>query len=93
MMTNQLLIILALCIPIATMIFIFTQNKINIRETGILVSTVLLILVTFSLLQSVLDGEQPQLFLLEFLPGLAIHFKVGTIGNDVCLYCFFLMVS
>lgn len=95
MMTDQLLIILALCIPVATMMFIFiTHNKINIREAGILTSAVLLILVTFSLLQKVLDGEQPQLFLLEFLPGLAIHFKVEPLGMMfACIASFLWLIN
>jgi len=80
-MSDQLLIILALCIPVATSIFIvITHNNINVREAGTLFSTVCLILVVYALLQKVLNGEEPQLLVLEFLPGLAIHFRIEPLG-------------
>ena len=95
MMTDQLLIILSLCIPVATMIFIFiTHNKINIREAGILISSVLLIFVSTALLQRVLAGAKQKLLLLEFLTGLAIHFKVETLGMMLaCIGSFLWLIN
>ena len=95
MMSEQLLIILALCIPVAAMIFIYiTHNNINVREAGILTSATLLIAVVYTLLGKVLEGGQPQLFLLEFLPGLSIHFKVEPLGMMfACIASFLWLIN
>jgi multicomponent Na+:H+ antiporter subunit D len=95
MMDARLLIILALCIPVAAMVLILiSHNKINIRETGTLSCAVLLIIVCFTLLQKVLNGEQPQLFLLEFLPGLSIHFKIEPLGMlFACIASFLWLIN
>jgi multicomponent Na+:H+ antiporter subunit D len=80
-MTNQLLITLALCVPLLTTVWIvITRNNINLREAGIITSSVCLIFVVFTLLPRVLSGEQPALHVLELLPGLALHFEVEPLG-------------
>lgn len=94
-MADQFLITLALCIPVGTMIFIvLTHNKINIRETGILIGSALLIFFICFLLRKVLIGEQPQLFLLEFLPELSIHFKIEPLGMlFACIASFLWLIN
>lgn len=94
-MNDQLLIILSLCIPVVTMVLIIiTHNKINIRETIILTSSTLLIFVIYNLLEKVLAGAQPQLFLLEFLPGLSIHFKIEPLGMMfACIASFLWLIN
>ena len=80
-MTDQHLIMLALCIPvIAATLIAITHRHANLREACTLLSSVCLIFVIYFLLEKVLNGEQPQLHLFEFLPGLAIHFKIEPLG-------------
>lgn len=95
MMTDQFLITLALCIPVATLIFIvLTHNNINIRETGILTGSTILIVIIYFLLGKVLNGEHPQLFLLEFLPGLSIQFKIEPLGMlFACIASFLWLIN
>ncbi|MBL1141044.1 MAG: monovalent cation/H+ antiporter subunit D family protein [Proteobacteria bacterium] len=94
-MTDQLLIILALCIPtVAAILIAVTHNNVNLRETGTLLSSVCLIFVVYNLLQIVLAGDQPQLFLLKFLPGLAIHFKIEPLGMlFACIASFLWLIN
>ncbi len=94
-MSDQLLITLALCIPvIATVFIVATHNSINLREAVTLISSVCLIFVVYALLQKVLNGEQPQLHLLEFLPGLAIHFKIEPLGMlFACIASFLWLIN
>ena len=94
-MSDQLLIILALCIPVIATVFIaVTHNNINLREAGTLFSSVCLIFIVYSILQRVLNGEEPQLHLLEFLPGLAIHFKIEPLGMlFACIASFLWLIN
>jgi multicomponent Na+:H+ antiporter subunit D len=95
MMNDQLLIILSLCIPVIAIVFIaITHNNINLREACTLISSVCLIFVVYSLLPRVLQGEEPQLHLLEFLPGLAIHFKIEPLGMlFACIASFLWLIN
>jgi multicomponent Na+:H+ antiporter subunit D len=94
-MSEQHLILLALCIPvIATALIAIFQKNINLREVCTLVSSVCLIFVVYTLLEKVLKGEQPQLQLLEFLPGLAIHFKIEPLGMlFACIASFLWLIN
>lgn len=94
-MTDQLLIILALCIPvIAVTLIAITHKNINLREACTLLSSVCLIFVIYSLLARVLNGEQPQYHLFEFLPGLAIHFKIEPLGMlFACIASFLWLIN
>jgi multicomponent Na+:H+ antiporter subunit D len=94
-MSDQLLITLALCIPALTTVWIvITRNNINLREAGIVFSSVSLIVVVFLLLPRVLSGEEPTLHLLEFLPGLALHFKIEPLGMlFACIASFLWLIN
>lgn len=94
-MTEQSLITLALSIPIIAVFLIVIANKhINVRETATLASATLLIGVVFTLLERVMSGELPQLYLFEFLPGLAIHFKVEPLGMMfACIASFLWLIN
>jgi multicomponent Na+:H+ antiporter subunit D len=94
-MTDQFLIILSLSIPaVASLLIAAIHTRINLRELCTLLSAVCLIFVVYSLLFKVLDGEQPQLHLLEFLPGLAIHFKIEPLGMlFACIASFLWLIN
>ncbi len=94
-MTDQLLVVLALCIPVITAVLIaITHKNINLREACTLLGAVCLILVVYSLLARVLNGEQPEYHLLEFLPGLAIHFKIEPLGMlFACIASFLWLIN
>jgi len=94
-MSDQMLIILALCIPAFTTVYIaITHNYSNIRETGTLISASCLIIVVYTLLQRVLAGEQPQFHLLEFLPEIALHFKIEPLGMlFACIASFLWLIN
>jgi multicomponent Na+:H+ antiporter subunit D len=94
-MTDQHLIMLALCIPvIAAALIAITNRHANLRETCTLLSSVCLIFVVYSLLEKVLNGEQPQLHLLEFFPSLAIHFKIEPLGMlFACIASFLWLIN
>jgi multicomponent Na+:H+ antiporter subunit D len=94
-MTDQHLIILALCIPLITAILIaITHRNINLREACTLLGSVCLILVIYSLLARVLNSEQPQYHLFEFLPGLPIHFKIEPLGMlFACIASFLWLIN
>ena len=94
-MTSQLLIILALCIPVtATFLIAVMKSRVNLREACTLISSICLIFVVYSLLPRVLAGEQPQFYLFEFLPDLAIHFKVEPLGMlFACIASFLWLIN
>jgi multicomponent Na+:H+ antiporter subunit D len=94
-MSNQLLIVLALCLPLAAVFFIsLLQSNNNLREACTLITSVILIMVVYSLLPKVLNGEQPTLYLFEILPGLAIHFKVEPLGMlFACIASFLWLIN
>ena len=80
-MDTELLILLALCLPlIGSVLIIITHKNINLRETCTLLTALLLIVVVYSLIPAVLNGEQPALRLFEILPGLPIHFLIEPLG-------------
>jgi len=94
-MTDQYLIILALCLPVmAAALIAMTHRYANVREACTLLSSVCLIFVVYSLLQGVLKGESPEFHLLEFLPGLAIHFKIEPLGMlFACIASFLWLIN
>ncbi len=80
-MSNQFLILLALCLPmIAAVLIALAHNKSNLREAFTLLTSIGLIFVVYSLLARVLEGEQPALHLFNILPGLAISFEIEPLG-------------
>ena len=81
MMSTQVLISLALFLPmLCTVLIYLTRKHNNIREACTLLSAIALIIVVYSLLPVVLNGEQPSLHLFDILPGLDIHFQIEPLG-------------
>ncbi|GAA0408079.1 proton-conducting transporter membrane subunit [Cocleimonas flava] len=80
-LTPNDLIVLALCIPLFTAAGIFLADKNpNVREGITLVGSVLLFITIVALTPHILDGERPNLKLIEILPGLEISFTVEPLG-------------
>jgi multicomponent Na+:H+ antiporter subunit D len=94
-MSEQHLILLALSIPfVASILIAIIHRYANLREACTLLSSVCLIFVVYSLLEKVLNGEQPQLHFLEYLPGLAIHFKIEPLGMlFACIASFLWLIN
>lgn len=77
----QTLIILSLALPLLGVVaIIFCRRHQNLRDTSVLVTATALIIVVFSILPFVLDGQQPELQLLPLFYGLSIGFKVEPLG-------------
>ena len=80
-MNNQLLILVALLLPVIGVLCIsLTKNNINQRETSTLIVSMALMYVVYSLLPDVLNGENPELYLFDVTRGLSIHFQVEPLG-------------
>ena len=80
-MQPEFLILLALCLPLAGAVLIaLTHKNINLRETCTLITSVLLIVVVYSLLPLVLDGQLPAISLFDILPGMTIRFEIEPLG-------------
>lgn len=81
MIAAEYLIMLAMLLPLLGGIGILLTGKSpNLREAVTLTTAALVLLTVFSLIPSVLAGEQPELVLLEMLPGLSISFKIEPLG-------------
>ncbi len=80
-MTPETLIIYALVLPLAGAVLIGLFGKIaDLRETVTLITGGALLYIIMSLLGHVLNGEQPELHVLDVVPGLALSFKVEPLG-------------
>ncbi len=80
-MSSGNLILIALIIPLAATVLIALANKLpNLREAITLLSAVALIIVVYSILPLVLDGNSPGLLLFEIFPGLEIYFELEPLG-------------
>jgi len=80
-MSGAQLIAAALLVPAVGAALIAAAGRWpNLRETVTLATSVLLFAAVLGLLPGVLDGERPQLVLLEMFPGIAIAFRVEPLG-------------
>jgi len=80
-MSGAQLIAAALLVPAVGAALIAAAGRWpNLRETVTLATSVLLFAAVLGLLPGVLDGERPQLILLEMFPGIAIAFRVEPLG-------------
>ncbi len=79
--TDTVTILLALGLPLLAVagILLFGRWP-NVRDGISLLVALLLTGLIFSLVPRVLAGEQPELLLWEILPGLAIHFRLESLG-------------
>jgi multicomponent Na+:H+ antiporter subunit D len=94
-MSDQMLILLALCLPILDAVLIMlTHKNSNLREACTLVTSICLIFVVYSLLPTVLNGVQPVLHLFDILPGLAIRFEIEPLGMlFACIASFLWLIN
>ncbi len=75
------LIVIALVAPAATAVLVaLFYRRPNPREGATLIGAVVLFASVLALLTHVLGGEQPQLHVLDVLPGLSITFAVEPLG-------------
>lgn len=76
------IILIALAIPLIGAVGIALAGRINnnLRETVTLLTAFTLCGVVWSLLPGLLDGERPNISLLEVVPGLKIAFKIEPLG-------------
>lgn len=80
-MNYELAISLSILIPTVGAVLIALTGKFpNLRETVTLVTAVSLFITVLHLLEPVLNGERPELVLLEMFPGLEIAFTVEPLG-------------
>ena len=81
MMRTEILMILALCLPLIGAVFIGLANtRANLRETITLITAGSLIIVVYSLSAAVIAGEPATLHLFNILPDLAIRFEIEPLG-------------
>ena len=80
-MTPETLIIYALVLPLVGAALIGLFGKIaDLREIVTLSTGGALAYIIMSLLTHVLNGEQPELHVLDVVPGLALSFKIEPLG-------------
>jgi len=81
-MTSEFQILLPILLPLvgAIGIAIVGRHNPNLRETVTLVTSSGLLLAVWSLWPDLLAGERPSVRVAEFLPGLAIEFRVEPLG-------------
>jgi multicomponent Na+:H+ antiporter subunit D len=81
-MTVEMLIVLALAIPVAGALAIAAAGRIgpNVRETVTLLTAGLLAFTVWQIVPIVFAGERPGVTLVEWLPGLSIAFRVEPLG-------------
>ncbi|SCA54958.1 NADH-ubiquinone oxidoreductase chain L [Candidatus Terasakiella magnetica] len=80
-MSMELAIILSMVIPaVGAVLIALTGKSPNLRESVTMLTAVALFLNVLFLLGPVLDGERPEVTLLEMFPGLSIAFKVEPLG-------------
>jgi multicomponent Na+:H+ antiporter subunit D len=66
--------------PVGASLIAACGHRPNLRETMTLVTSVALFAAVLALLPRVLDGDRPELVLVEMLPGIAIGFRVEPLG-------------
>ena len=77
-LSSENLIILSLVLPIiASFLIILADKKPNLREAITLITATAVGLMVITLGMRVLDGEQPELFITEVIPGISINFMFG----------------
>ncbi len=80
-MSSENLIILSLVLPlIASFLIILADKKPNLREAITLITATAVGLMVITLGMRVLNGEQPQLFITEVMPGISINFVIEPLG-------------
>lgn len=80
-MSNELLISLALVLPLATALAVAVLGKLpDLREAATLAGSGALFAVVVILIARVATGERPELVLLEAMPGLAFAFRLEPVG-------------
>jgi len=81
-MSNELLIVQAIAIPLlgAVGIVLAGRQHPNLREAVTLITAVGLAGLVWSLVPEILAGGRPFIRLIEFIPGLAIEFRVEPLG-------------
>jgi len=78
---SDTLILLSLLIPCIGAFFIWLTHKIeNLQETMTFATAFSLLIVVLVLLVRVAGGERPELTLLEWIPGMSIHFTIEPLG-------------
>lgn len=80
-MTLEMTMILALVVPLIGMPFIIATGKNpNLRETMTLTTAVIEFALVASLYPHIIDGAQPEVHLIEMLPGAEIVLKLEPLG-------------
>ncbi|OGA16199.1 MAG: cation:proton antiporter [Betaproteobacteria bacterium RIFCSPLOWO2_02_FULL_63_19] len=80
-MSAESLVLAALFVPVLGALGIAACDRWpDLRETVTLVTASVLFLCVLSLLDPVIDGAQPQLSLVEMLPGVAVSFRIEPLG-------------
>ena len=81
-MSSEALIVLAIVAPLlgAVGIVLAGHKRPNLREAVTLVTAVGLVALVWSLLPGIVAGDRPYIRLLEFIPGLAVEFRVEPLG-------------
>ncbi len=80
-MNTQLAMMMTILVPIIGAVLIrLCSARPNLREAMTLLTALLLLVCVGSLLPAVLDGHQPELLLLETIPGLPLFFKLEPLG-------------
>jgi multicomponent Na+:H+ antiporter subunit D len=80
-LSPEALVLLAIVVPFAgaAIIPLFHTNP-NLRETATLATAGTLLVIVCALLNPVLGGTRPELFVTDVAPGLALAFKVEPLG-------------
>lgn len=80
-MNSAQLVAAALLVPaVGAGLVMATRRWPNVREAMTLATAVALFGIALALLPGVLDGERPELFLLQMFPGIALGFRVEPLG-------------
>lgn len=92
-MSSELLLLLSLFLPlVAAFLIALTGKSPNVRESVTLVASVLLLVVVTALYRRFLAGEVIAYEWLQILPGLAIKFRLESLGVLFSLVASFLWV-
>ncbi|MGD9258776.1 MAG: monovalent cation/H+ antiporter subunit D family protein, partial [Gammaproteobacteria bacterium] len=82
---------LAVALPAAASIPIALTGRFpNLRETVTLITALVVFVLVASAVPGVLAGDRPELTLTEFLPGLALQFRLEPLGMIFALVASFL---
>lgn len=87
------LIALSILLPLAGTVLIgMSGDRPNQRDTVTVITSILTFLCVVQLLPAVLAGEEPELFVTEILPGLALAFSIEPLGMLFGLIASFLWI-